>query len=181
MVGFGDWMLVAIRDEAFSPLTMYLTTTDRGLSMSHAITGPVVDRTALRVNQASIVLLIVVAFLLQQPVLVTFVGAVMLIGTIVPSAALFQQFYRQVLRPAGVLKPDPNTEDPAQHRFAQGMGASVLIVATLAFVLGASTFGWVLSAIVAVLAGVNLMFGFCAGCFIYFHLARAGVIKRLVA
>lgn len=140
--------------------------------------APMVDHSALRVNQAFIVTLIVVAFLLQQPAVVAFVGLVMLVGTIVPSAALFQQFYRRVLRPAGLLRPDIHHEDPSPHRFAQGVGASVLIVAVLAFVAGATTLGWILSAVVAILAGVNLAFGFCAGCFMYFHLARAGVIKR---
>jgi hypothetical protein len=147
--------------------------------MTHPrIAKPVVDRTALRVNQAAIVLLIVTAFLLQQPMIVAFVGAVMLIGTITPSAALFQQFYWQVLRPTGVLKPDPQTEDPTPHRFAQGVGATFLMTATLAFVVSAPTMGWVLSAIVAALAGINLAFGFCAGCFMYFHLARVGLIRR---
>jgi hypothetical protein len=142
------------------------------------VVAPVVDRTALQVNQAAIVSLIVLAFLVQQPLVVAFVGLVMLAGTIMPSAALFQQVYRQILRPAGVLKPDLRSEASAPHRFAQGVGASFLLVATFAFAAGAPTLGWTLAGIVAVLAGVNLLFGFCAGCFMYFQLARAGVIKR---
>jgi len=132
---------------------------------------------ALRVNQTLIILFIVVGYLLNLPALIMFVGAVMLVGTIAPQAALFQQFYRQVLRPAGLLKPDLHDEDPAPHRFAQGVGASFLIAASLAFILGATGLGWVLSAIVAVLAAVNLFFGFCAGCFVYFQLARVGLIR----
>ena len=137
-----------------------------------------VDRTALRVNQALIILLIAAGFILDLPAIVGFVAAVMLAGTIVPSAALFQQFYRQVLRPAGLLKPDINQEDPAPHRFAQGVGAAFLVAATTAFVAGAPAVGWVLAAIVAVLAAVNLFFGFCAGCFVYFQLGRMGLIRR---
>lgn len=145
--------------------------------MSATRTRPGFDRMALRVNQALIILFIVVGYLLNLPVLIMFVGAVMLVGTIVPQAALFQQFYRQVLRPAGLLRPDLHDEDPAPHRFAQGVGAGFLIAASLAFVLGATGLGWVLSAIVAVLAAVNLFFGFCAGCFVYFQLARVGLIR----
>ena len=100
-----------------------------------------------------------------------------MIGTIVPQAALFQQFYRQVLRPAGLLRPDLHNEDPAPHRFAQGMGSAFLLAASLAFAVGASGLGWVLAAIVAVLAAANLFFGFCAGCFVYFQLARVGLIR----
>ena len=145
--------------------------------MSSPRTRPGFDRMALRVNQAFIILFIIAGYILNLPALVVFVGAVMLIGTIAPQAALFQQFYRQVLRPAGVLRPDLHDEDPAPHRFAQGVGAGFLIAATLAFVLGATVLGWVLAAIVAVLAAVNLFFGFCAGCFVYFQLARVGLIR----
>jgi hypothetical protein len=132
---------------------------------------------ALRVHQALIVLFIVAGYILNLPVLVMFVAAVMLIGTLVPRAALFQQAYRQILRPAGLLRPDLHDEDPAPHRFAQGVGSGFLIAATLAFTLGAAGVGWILAAIVAVLAAVNLLFGFCVGCFVYFQLARAGLIR----
>jgi len=136
-----------------------------------------VDRSALRANQVFIILFTIAGFVFDLPLLVMFVAAVMVAGTLSPSAALFQQVYRQVLRPAGLLKPDIHPEDPAPHRFAQGVGAAFLLVATLAFVTGASGLGWVLAGIVAVLAAVNLFFGFCAGCFVYFQLARLGLIR----
>src|SRR5215204_3357645 len=95
-----------------------------------------VDRTALRVNQALIIGFLALAFLFDQPWLVAFVCAVMALGTAVPQAALFQRIYRDVLRPAGLLKPDVHQEDAAPHRFAQGMGAAVLLIATLALFAG---------------------------------------------
>ena len=87
-------------------------------------------------------------------------------------AALFQRIYRDVLRPAGLLKPDLHDEDAAPHRFAQGMGAAVLLIATIALFAGAQALGWGLSFVVIALAAVNLFFGFCAGCFVYFQLQR---------
>ncbi|HEX9441723.1 MAG TPA: DUF4395 family protein, partial [Roseiflexaceae bacterium] len=90
------------------------------------------DRTALRVNQALIIALLALAFVLDQPWLVVFVCAVMALGTAIPQAALFQRLYRDVLRPAGLLKPDLHDEDAAPHRFAQGLGAAVLLVASIA-------------------------------------------------
>ena len=131
-----------------------------------------VDRTALRVNQACIIGFLALAFLLDQPWLVAFVCAVMAIGTAFPQAALFQRIYRDVLRPAGLLKPDLHDEDAAPHRFAQGMGAAVLLIATIALFAGATVLGWWLSFVVIALAAVNLFFGFCAGCFVYFQLQR---------
>jgi hypothetical protein len=131
-----------------------------------------VDRTALRVNQASIIGFLALAFLFDQPWLVAFVFAVMALGTAFPQAALFQRFYRDVLRPARLLKPDVHQEDAAPHRFAQGLGAAVLLLAALALFAGAPALGWGLAFVVIALAAINLFFGFCAGCFVYFQLQR---------
>jgi uncharacterized membrane protein YhaH (DUF805 family) len=136
------------------------------------------DRTTLRVNQAFIITFLVVGFLLNQPVFVVFIAAVMAIGTAFPQAALFQRLYRDVLRPAKLLQPDLHAEDPAPHRFAQGMGAGVLILALIGFIVGALSLGWALTIVVIVLAAVNLVFGFCAGCFVYFQLQRFGLIGK---
>lgn len=133
---------------------------------------PPLDRTALRVNQACIVALVLIAFLLDLPLLAAFVALVMALGTATPKLALFQRLYRDILLPRGVLKPDVHQEDPAPHRFAQGMGAAVLGLGVLALLAGAPQVGWALALLVVVLAAVNLVFGFCAGCFVYFQLAR---------
>lgn len=131
-----------------------------------------VDHTALRTNQACIIALLALAFLADQPWLVAFVCVVMALGTVAPQAALFQRAYRDLLRPAGLLRPDVHAEDPAPHRFAQGLGAAVLLAATLALFAGAAALGWGLAFVVIGLAAINLLFGFCAGCFVYFQLAR---------
>lgn len=130
------------------------------------------DRTALRVQQAAIVGLLLLAFVLDQPWLVALVAIVMAVGTAAPSLAAFHRLYRDILRPAGLLKPDLHQEDAAPHRFAQGMGAGVLILAGVALFLGATAVGWALAFVVIVLAAINLLFGFCTGCFVYFQLQR---------
>jgi hypothetical protein len=132
----------------------------------------VLDRTALRVNQASIIALLAIGFVVDQPWLVAVVCAVMALGTAIPAAALFQRFYRDILRPAGLLRPDLHAEDAAPHRFAQGLGAAVLLAASVALFGGATTLGWGLAFVVIALAAVNLIFGFCVGCFVYFQLQR---------
>lgn len=144
----------------------------RSISATQTAANGRVDRTALRTNQAFIIALLALAFVAAQPWLVAFVCAVMALGTALPQAALFQRIYRDVLRPAGLLKPDVHEEDPAPHRFAQGMGAAVLLAASVALFAGATTLGWGLAFVVIALAAVNLFFGFCAGCFVYFQLAR---------
>lgn len=134
--------------------------------------GVTVDRTALRVNQGCIIVLLALSFLLDQPWLAALVGLVMAVGTAFPAAALFQRLYRNVLRPAGLLRPDPVAESPAPHRFAQGMGAAVVLAGWLALVAGATVLGWGLTFLVIALAAINLLFGFCAGCFVFFQLQR---------
>jgi len=133
---------------------------------------PRFDRTALRVNQAAIIALLAIGFVVDRPWLVAFVCAVMAIGTAVPRAALFQRIYLDILRPAGLLRPDVHIEDAAPHRFAQGLGAAVLLLASLALLGGAAAVGWGLAFVVIALAAINLIFGFCAGCFVYFQLQR---------
>jgi hypothetical protein len=130
------------------------------------------DRTALKVNQAAIITLLVLGFLFNQPWLVALVAAVMVLGTLNPRLALFQRFYAEVLRPAGLLKPDLHVEDAAPHRFAQGLGGAFLVAASAALFVGLAALGWLLALVVVALAAINLLFGFCAGCFVYFQLAR---------
>lgn len=138
-----------------------------------------VDHTALRFNQASIIVLLILAFLLDQRWLVAFVAAVMLVGTWWPGAGLFKFVYARGLKPAGILKPNPITDTPQPHLFAQGVGGLFLLASTLALYLGAPVMGWVLAAIVVVLAAVNLFLGFCVGCFMYYQLARRGIHLNL--
>jgi Domain of unknown function (DUF4395) len=140
-------------------------------------TGAPLDRTALRVNQASIIVLLAIAFIIDQPWLVVFVCAVMAIGTVFPRAALFQRLYRDVLRPARLLRPDLHDEDAAPHRFAQGLGAAFLLAASVALFSGAVALGWGLAFVVIALAAINLIFGFCAGCFVYFQIQRLRKIE----
>lgn len=134
-----------------------------------------VDQSALRVNQAFIIALLVLSFLFNTVWLVALVGVVMLVGTIWPEAALFKRVYRHVLRPAGLVQPDVIADNPEPHRFAQGFGAVVVLAAVAGFVTGAVTLGWVLTGVVVFLAALNLFLGFCAGCFVYYQLNRLGV------
>ncbi|WP_376792826.1 DUF4395 domain-containing protein [Thermoflexus sp.] len=134
-----------------------------------------VDHTALKFNQASIITLNLLGWVLNQPALVAFVALVMLVGTAVPAAALFQQIYFRLLKPRGWLRPRVLIDNPEPHRFAQGLGGMVLALGAIALFLGYGIVGWALTWVVIVLAALNLFFGFCAGCFVYYQLSRLGV------
>lgn len=134
-----------------------------------------VDQSALKVNQAFIIGLLLLAYVLDAVWLVAFVGAVMLVGTAVPPLSLFKQVYLKLLKPTGWVKPHLVEDNPEPHRFAQGFGGVVVALATLALLLGATGLGWALAGLVVVLAALNLFLGFCAGCFVYYQLNRLGI------
>lgn len=136
---------------------------------------PKVDQSALRVNQAFIIVLLVTAFLVDSVWLVAFVGVVMLLGTAVPPLSLFKRIYQHLLKPIGLVKPDVIMDNPEPHRFAQGFGGVVVAAAVAALLAGLSLVGWILTAVVIILAALNLFLGFCAGCFVYYQLNRLGV------
>jgi hypothetical protein len=138
--------------------------------------GPdMVDRTALRTNQTIIILVLSAAWLAQSPPLVTFVAAVMLVGTAVPKASLFILLYRGILKPTGLLTAHPVPDREAPHRFAQGFGGIVVAGAYISLVSGLTALGWSLALVVVALALVNLVLDFCAGCFVFYQLERFGL------
>jgi hypothetical protein len=141
----------------------------------------VVDHSALKVNQTGIIATVLVAFIgsaFSQAllVLIPLLAVVLLLGTFVPQLALFKQFYFLVLKPRGIVKPRPVQDRPQPHNFAQGLGGVFLAVAT-AFLIPLPAVGLALALLVAVLAFVNLAFGYCLGCQIFFQLERRGLIR----
>ncbi len=110
---------------------------------------------------------------MNAPLFVYLVMAVMLAGSAVGRPG-FLPVYRSVLLRAGWVRPDPLADHPEPHRFAQTLGGGVLVLASLALLLGATGLGWALVWLVIFLAALNLFAGFCAGCFVYYWLARIG-------
>jgi hypothetical protein len=140
-----------------------------------------VDHSALRVNQTGIVATVLVAFVgsaIYQPalLLIPLLAVVLLAGTFNPRLALFKQLYFKVLKPRGIVKPRPIQDRPEPHNFAQGMGGVVLALASV-LLLALPVAGLALALLVAVLAFVNLAFGYCLGCQIYFQLGKRGLIR----
>ncbi len=135
------------------------------------------DKSAIKFNQGSIVVLIAAAYLLNLPLLVAFVMTVMISGTIFPNAGLFKLLYKHIAKPLGIIKPDIVEEDNSPHQFAQGLGGVFLAVSFIALTAKMFVLGWTLALFVLVLAFINLTVNFCAGCFIYFQLYKLGILK----
>ena len=142
--------------------------------MNHTPSLRIVDHAALRVNQALIIAALLLAFVLDTVILLGLVATLMLVGTALRTQA-FRWVYVGLLRPLGLVKPDPIPDHPEPHRFAQGLGGAFLVIAGLALLTGLPVIGWALAWMVILLAAVNLFLGFCVGCFVYYWLARCRV------
>ncbi|MGH2514201.1 MAG: DUF4395 domain-containing protein [Ktedonobacterales bacterium] len=141
---------------------------------------PRVDTHLIRFAQVWVVVLTAAAFLAQAPVLAAIAAIALAISAVAPAVSPFRLLYRHVAVPLHLLRPRIVEDDPAPHRFAQGVGAIFLIAASLVlFLTPAAGLGWALDLIVFILAGINLTVGFCAGCFVYYHLGRLGLLPRV--
>ncbi|GLV54576.1 hypothetical protein KDH_14230 [Dictyobacter sp. S3.2.2.5] len=144
------------------------------------VSVPRVDAHMLKFSQSCVLVLTALSFLFNLPILVLISGLALALSAILPATSPFRLIYRQVIVRAGLLKARMVEDDPAPHRFAQGVGATFLLVASILFFLTSATLaGWILTIIVFVLAAINVFVGFCAGCFVYYYLGRWGLMPRV--
>lgn len=135
---------------------------------------PLVDHSAIRTNQAFVIGLSVLAFILNLPWLAGIVAGAMLLGTLLKQPG-FGFIYLFVLRPLGLVRPDALPDNPEPHRFAQGFGGLVLLAGYGASLAGLDVLGWAFTWLVIALSALNLFGGFCVGCAVYYWLSRLNV------
>jgi hypothetical protein len=125
----------------------------------------VIDSRAPRFNQAVVGVLAALAVATGWWWLLALLGAQLLVGLsfgrrfCLPCLAYFELV--QPLFGEGPL------EDARPPRFANMVGAAVLVAASVAYAAGLAVLGGVLGALVAVLALLASATGFCAGCEAY--------------
>lgn len=147
---------------------------------STVTTPPRLDAHLGKFAQAGTFALSGLAFVLMEARLVLLSALILTLSALVPALSPYRLLYRFVLVPLRFLRPRIVEDDPAPHRFAQGVGAVFLIASTLALLSSRTmVLGWVLDLIVFGLSGINLFLGFCAGCFVYYHLGRWGILPRV--
>ena len=147
---------------------MSFTTATAGAPRPAPPTPRQIDPRGHRFGALFSVVILVVAFLVNQPILVAFVFAALAIS------AWFGTRYSILGRPWPVIRkvfkigPPHELESEFPPRFAQFLGAIALGLATIAFVLGFSTLGWIFAAGVAGLQLTLAATGYCLGCRLYF-------------
>ena len=80
--------------------------------------------------------------------------------------SIYGVIWRRIVALAHLGKTEPEHEYPP--RFAQTLGSFVLILSLIAFVVGATTLGWIFALAVAGLQSVLGLTGYCLGCRMYF-------------
>ena len=135
-----------------------------------------IDPRGPRFNQAVLATALLGGFLVDWRPVVPLFALVLLAGAALgPRYGPFLALYAKVIRPR--LSPPSELEDPRPPRFAATLGAVVLVVSTVAFLVEAEVVGWILALLVALLAGLAASTGICVGCEIYLFLARRRGIR----
>jgi len=132
-----------------------------------------VDHSALKANQLTIIVLNLLAFIFNLPILAAIVAMVMGLGSLLKLPG-FVLLYRHIFKPLGLLKPDVLDDNPEPHRFAQFLGFLFMSAGSVSLFLGAGILGWGLVWLVVALAALNAFGGFCVGCAMYYWL---GILK----
>jgi hypothetical protein len=147
---------------------------------AQSIAIPRVDTHLLKFSQAGTFTLTALAFVLQWPPLVVAAAVILALSAVIPPLGPFRLVYRFLLVPLHILHPRIVEDDPAPHRFAQGIGAIFLTASSVAlYVFQAPVVGWTLDLIVFALSFINFSVGFCAGCFVYYQLGRIGLAPKV--
>jgi hypothetical protein len=130
----------------------------------------VIDERAPRFNQAIVGGVALLGAVLGWPLAWAIMSAQLFIGL-----TLGRRFCLTCLAYFGLIQPlvgEGPLEDSRPPRLANAMGAAFLGFAAVAWWLGAETVGTVLGALVAALALLAAVTGFCAGCEMYRLTAR---------
>lgn len=132
-----------------------------------------VDTNGLRFGNGATIVLLVLAFLLDAPIVVLLVAVAQLLGGLELPFAPYRLVYRALVA-RGVFVPNVITDNPEPHHFAMKVGALFNGVGASLLLLG-SAVGWLPVWVVIVLANLNFWLNFCLGCWMYYQLNRLGV------
>jgi uncharacterized membrane protein len=125
----------------------------------------VIDARAPRVNQAVVGVVSLLALLTGWWALLALLALQLALGLVLGRRwCLACVFYYEVLQPRFGEGP---LEDSRPPRFANVIGFAFLMAASVAYAIGWTTVGAVLGGIVAALALLAAVTGFCTGCNVY--------------
>ena len=133
-----------------------------------------IDHTVIRVSQVSLIILNLLAFVLDLPVVAVISSIFMFIGVLRRKPA-YDFVYSMFIQPLKLAKPEVLLDNREPHQFAQLLGTVFTMLGSIFLMLGIPVLGWVLIWIVIALAALNVFGGFCVGCAMYYWLGRMKV------
>ena len=137
-----------------------------------------VNEKAARTVAAGVVVMAVCALVFQQPWLLIVLALGFLARVFTgPTLSPLGQFATRVVAP----RLEPKLVPGPPKRFAQGIGAAfTCTAAVLYFGFGLPLAAYALVAVIALFAFMESALAFCAGCFVFNLLMRAGLIPASV-
>ena len=114
-------------------------------------------------------------------VLLSFAGAVMLVGRFWWPADVVRQVVWRYLEPAGVLERHEAHEDRATRRIARVIGGASWLVSAALLLLGVAVLAWGLAFAIAFMVALDAAFDFCALCWIVSQLEQRRWMPARVA
>jgi hypothetical protein len=149
--------------------------------MSYPGQPRLIDPRGHRFGAAFSVVLLVLAFVVDQPVIVVAVAVALGVsawfGTRYSALGRPWPYVRKLLR----IGPPRELEVEWPPRFAQAIGFLVLASASVVFLAGLPTLAWLFTGAVAMLQTLLAATGYCLGCRLYFLSWKVPVVFRRLA
>jgi hypothetical protein len=130
--------------------------------------------TALMFQPRVVGILVVAGVLLQAAPLFLTLSAVLLWSALVPAANPFDTLHDALIGARNAI----SGVTPAPRRFAQGLGATFMLLIGLSLRQGLVTLAWVLEAFVLIAIGLVIAGRFCFGSFVFHVLSGNGEFAR---
>lgn len=127
-----------------------------------------IDPRGHRFGAGLAVVILAAGIILDAPIVVAFLSAALGISAFFGTRYSLLGRAWPVVRRIFRIAPPRELEHELPPRFAQALGFIGFTVATIMFLLGFATAGWVVAAAVGALQAVLAATGYCLGCRLYF-------------
>lgn len=129
----------------------------------------------IKVNQASMVLFVLLSFIFGQPLFTYFVFLIQLIALVFGAKTnLFILLAKLFIGKERLQKSETQAAELAH--FNQTIAVTLLAVSSVSYLFGWSVMAYIASAMVAVAAFVAVL-GYCVGCTIYFQYKKWKLLR----
>ncbi|MNO73604.1 hypothetical protein D3C76_645760 [compost metagenome] len=129
----------------------------------------------IKVNQASIVIFVLLSFIFQQPLFIYFVFLIQLVALLFGAKTnLFILLAKLFINKEKLQKSETQAAELAH--FNQTIAVTLLGISSVSYLFGWNVIAYIASAMVAVAAFVAVL-GYCVGCTLYYQYKRWKLLR----